>query len=80
MIEDLKVISSEIVGENHIKSILRGQDGSILKTFAWNAKNSPLEALLNRKNKKKFNVAGRMKLNEWKGKKNIEFVIEDLSL
>ena len=30
--------------------------------------------------KKKFNIAGKMKLNEWGGKKNIEFIIEDISV
>ena len=33
-----------------------------------------------KKYKKKFNIAGKMNLNEWKGKKNIEFIIEDISL
>ena len=30
--------------------------------------------------KKKINIAGKMKLNEWKGKRTIEFMIEDISL
>ena len=57
-----------------------GKDGSIIKSFAWNAINSPLAGILNEKNKKKFNVAGKMRLNEWKGKKSIEFIIEDASV
>ena len=39
-----------------------------------------MDLILNKKNKKKFNIAGKMSLNEWKGKKNIEFIIEDISL
>ena len=50
------------------------------KIFAWNAINSPLEAFLDIKNKKTINIAGKMRLNEWKGQKNIEFMIEDISL
>jgi len=80
VIENIKVISSNIVGNNHIKSIMIGKDGSRFKSFAWNAKNSPLEPLLNSKNKKPINIAGRMRLNEWKGKKDVEFMIEDISL
>ena len=38
-----------------------------------------MEIALNNHNKKRFNVAGKMKLNEWKGKKNIEFVIDDIA-
>ena len=32
------------------------------------------------KNKQSNNIAGKMRLNEWRGKKKIEFVIEDISL
>jgi len=80
MIENLDVIKSNIVGENHIKSILRGKDGSVFDTFAWNAINSPLEPYLIKKSKKTFNAAGRMRLNEWRGRKKIEFIIEDISV
>jgi len=79
VIENLQVIVSNTVGENHIRSILRGKDGFVFKSFAWNAINSPLEAVLNN-SKKIFDAAGKMKINEWRGKKSIEFVIEDISL
>ena len=80
MIENLKVIKSNIVGENHIKAILKGKDGSTIKSLTWNAINTPLETYLSKKNKKDFNAVGKIKLNEWNGKKNIEFVIEDISI
>ena len=80
VIENIKVISSNIIGNNHIMCILSGKDGSTFKGFAWNAKNTPLEGFLNSKNKKMINVAGKMRLNEWKGKKNIDFMIEDISI
>ena len=78
-IEGIKVISSDIVGNYHIKSVLSGRDGSVFKGFVWNGKNSPLEPFLNKKNKKLINLAGKMKLNEWRGKKNVEFIIEDIA-
>ena len=80
VIENIKVISSKIVGENHIRSVLSGKDGSVFKSFAWNAKDGPLESFLDANNKKRFDIAGKIKSNEWRGKKNIEFVIEDISL
>tara|TARA_Y100000590_G_scaffold464188_1_gene633039 strand:+ start:1762 stop:3510 length:1749 start_codon:yes stop_codon:yes gene_type:complete len=80
VIENTKVISSNIVADNHIMCVLSGKDGSTFKAFAWNAKNSPLEPFLNKESKKRINIAGRMRLNEWKGKKNIQFMIEDISL
>ena len=78
VIENLKVIKSNFIANNHIKSILNGKDGTIIKSIAFNAKNSPLEAFLVN-NRKIINIAGKLSLNEWKGKKNIEFIIEDIS-
>ena len=80
MIENLKVMNSRIIAKNHIKSTLLGKDGSVIKSFAWNAVNTPLESALQKKNKKLINITGKIQLNEWKGKKNIEFVIQDLSV
>jgi len=80
VIENIKVISSNIAGDNHIISILSGKDGSSFKGYAWNAKNTPLEPLLNSKNKKNISIAGKIRLNEWRGKKEVDFVIEDISL
>ena len=80
VIENIKVVSSNIIGSNHIMCILSGKDGSTFKAFAWNGKNSPLEPFLNIKNRKRINIAGKMRLNEWRGKRNIDFIIEDISL
>ena len=78
VIDDIKVISSVIVSNNHIKSILCGKDGFVFKAFTWNGKGSELEPFLLTKNKKIFNIAGKMRLNEWRGEKKVEFIIEDI--
>ena len=80
VLENLKVINSNLVGENHIKTIFLASDGTVIKTIAFNAKNTNLESYLNKNNKKKINIAGKLKLNEWKGEKKIEFEIEDISI
>ena len=33
-----------------------------------------------KKSAKTFNIAGKLSLNEWKGKKNVEFIIDDISV
>ena len=80
VIENIKLISAKIIGENHIKSILLGKDGTTFSSFVWNGVDTSLEPFLTKKNNKTFNVAGKMHLNEWKGRENIEFMIEDISL
>ena len=80
VIENINVISSYIVGNHHIKSVLAGKDGSIFKGFIWNGKNSPLEPFFNKKSNKLINIVGKMRLNEWQGKREVEFMIEDISV
>ena len=80
VIENLKVLSSDIISESHIKTILLGMDGSSFKAFAWNAKDTSLENYLYKIKNKKINIAGNIRLNEWRGKKEIQFNIEDISV
>ena len=80
VILDLKILNSKIVGEKHIKSVLIGKDGTTFKTIAFNAIDSDLSAYLIKKNNKIFNIVGKLSLNEWKGQKNVEFIIDDISV
>ena len=54
VIENLHVITTNIISDKHIKSILRGSDGSVFKSVAFNAIDTPLEPLLSKNSKKKF--------------------------
>ena len=80
VIEDLKTINWKIVGEKHIKSVLLGQDGTTIKSIAFNAVENDIGSYLLKKNNKSFNIAGKLSLNEWKGQSNVEFIIDDISV
>ena len=80
IIENLKAVNGKIVGDNHIKSILIGGDGSTIKTIAFNARDNAFEAYLLKKNNIPFNIARKLSLNEWKGQSNVEFIIDDISV
>ena len=80
VIEDVKTINGKIVGEKHIKSVLIGEDGSTIKSIAFNATENDLGGYLLKKNNKSFNIAGKLSLNEWKGQSNVEFIIDDISV
>ena len=79
-IENLKTVNSKVVGEKHIKSILVGSEGSNIKTIAFNAVDNELGAYLLKKKSKLINIAGKLSLNEWRGQKNVEFIIDDISV
>jgi len=80
LIEKVKISKSMIVGEKHIKSNLIGLDGTYIKSITFNAVDTNLGVYLLEKNKKSLNIVGKLSLNEWMGKKNVEFIIDDISV
>ena len=80
LIENLKPVNSKLVGEKHIKSVLIGSEGSSIKTIAFNAVDNEIGAYLLKKKSNIFNIAGKLSLNEWRGQKNVEFIIDDISV
>ena len=80
LLENLKVVKSFIVGEKHIKSILMSNDGLSIKTISFNSIDSDLGQFLLVNKTNSFNIAGKLSLNEWKGEKNVEFIIDDISV
>jgi single-stranded-DNA-specific exonuclease len=80
VIKDVKLVNSKIVGEKHIKSILVGSDSTTLKAISFNTVETELGSYLLKKNIKPFNIAGKLSLNEWRGQRNVEFIIDDISV
>jgi len=80
IIENVKILKSLIVAKNHIKSILLSKDGSTIKTIAFNSHDTDLGQFLLNNKKNTFNIVGKLSLNEWRGEKNVEFIIDDISV
>ena len=80
IVENLKPVNSKIVGEKHIKSVLISEEGTSIKTIAFNAIDNELGAYLLKKKSIIINIAGKLSLNEWRGQKNVEFIIDDISV
>ena len=79
-LENLNIIKSSVVGEKHIKTLLSGKDGTVIKAISFNSIDTDLGQFLLNNKSKMFNVAGKLSLNEWKGEKNVEFIIDDISV
>tara|TARA_B110000967_G_scaffold208979_1_gene263129 strand:- start:27 stop:1778 length:1752 start_codon:yes stop_codon:yes gene_type:complete len=80
VIKNVKAVNSKIVGEKHIKTVLVGSDSTTLKAISFNTVETELGAYLLKKNIKPFDIIGKLSLNEWRGQKNVEFIIEDISV
>ena len=80
LIEDLKLTYSNIVGNRHIKAIFYSKSNDVVKAIAFNSIGTVLESYLVKNNKSSMNIAGTLTSNNYNGKNNIEFVINDISV
>ncbi len=80
VLENMKTVNNKIIKDRHIKSVLIGLDGSTIKSIAFNCVDNEIGAYLLKKDKKLFNIAGKLSLNEWQGQSNVEFIIDDISV
>ena len=80
IVENVKIVNSQIVGEKHLKVILCDKNGKTVNGISFNAIGTNLEGYLNKKSHKMINILGKMSSNNWKGKRNIEFIIDDISV
>ena len=80
VLENMKSVNNKIIKDKHIKSVLVGLDGSTVKSIAFNSVENEIGAYLLKKDKKLFNIAGKLSLNEWQGQSNVEFIIDDISV
>ena len=80
IIKNVKLVNSKIVAEKHIKIVLIGSDTTTLKGISFNSVETELGSYLLKKSIKSFDIAGKLSLNEWRGSKNVEFIIDDISV
>ena len=63
VLENMKSVNNKIIKDKHIKSVLVGLDGSTIKSIAFNCVENEIGAYLLQKDKKLFNIAGKLSLN-----------------
>jgi single-stranded-DNA-specific exonuclease len=74
----VKIIKPRVVGENHVSCFLQDTSGGAsLKGIAFRAMDSELGELLLKAGSAPLHLAGHVSINEWNGKKTIDFQIVD---
>lgn len=76
-IPSMRVVHADIVGKGHIRCVLTGEDGARLKGMAFRAAETPLGRALLDRGTGPVHVAGRLKADDWQGRRGIQFTIED---
>jgi single-stranded-DNA-specific exonuclease len=74
----VRLVKADLVGKDHVRLIVRGEDGASFKAVAFRAAESDLgQALLNRAQGRRFWLAGRAKIDDWSSRPAAELHIED---
>ena len=72
------IIKADIVGTNHVRAIVAGDDGRSIKAVAFRAAETELgQALLSAPRHRKLWLAGRAKIDDWGSRPAAELHIDD---
>ncbi len=73
----IRVVKADIVGENHVRCIIAGEDGGRLKAIAFRAAGTALgDGLLHGKGMA-LHVAGHLRRDDWMGRNGVQLVVDD---
>ncbi|MEO6718174.1 MAG: single-stranded-DNA-specific exonuclease RecJ [Novosphingobium sp.] len=74
----VRLVKADIVGADHLRLIVRGDDGASFKAIAFRAANSDMgQALLHGAQGRKLWLAGRPKIDDWSSRASAELHLED---
>ncbi len=73
----MRVVRADPVGEAHVRCVLAGSDGGRMKAIAFRALGEDLGQALLERNAAPLHLAGRLKLDSWQGREEVQLQIED---
>jgi single-stranded-DNA-specific exonuclease len=77
VIPAVRVLKADVVGRDHVRCFLGGEDGTRLKGIAFRTVDTPLgDALLN-SGGMPLHLAGHLMRDRWQGRDDVQLVIED---
>jgi single-stranded-DNA-specific exonuclease len=66
-----------VAGENHVRGTLTGEEGGRLAAISFNSLDTPLGQALLKSDGAPLHVAGRLRVNTWKGYSKAQLLIDD---
>ena len=74
----VRMVKADLVGTDHVRVIVRGDDGASFKGIAFRAASTELgQTLLHATHHRKLWLAGRAKIDDWSNQPKAELHIED---
>jgi len=72
-----RVVQADIVGEDHVRCILTGEDGGRLKAIAFRSAGRPVGQLLMQCGGLPVHIAGHLRLDRWQGRESVQLIVDD---
>ena len=77
----VRLIKADIVGTDHVRMIVSGDDGKSVKAIAFRSANTQLgQSLLSARRETKLWLAGRAKIYDWGGRNTAELIVDDAAI
>jgi single-stranded-DNA-specific exonuclease len=76
---DLRAAYAERVGGMHVRFALEDRAGESVRGIAFRVADTPVGQALLAGGEQRFHAAGRLKIDEWRGRKKVDFQLEDLA-
>ncbi len=74
----VRMIKADVVGTDHVRLIVRGEDGASFKAVAFRAASTDMgQALLHATHQRKLWLAGRAKIDDWARRPQAELHVDD---
>lgn len=74
----VRIVKADIVGKDHLRLISAGEDGRSFKAIAFRAAESEMaQTLIHRSSGRRFHLAGRVKIDDWGTRPQVELHLED---
>jgi single-stranded-DNA-specific exonuclease len=73
----VRIHNAQVVGEDHVRCILEGQDGRRLKAIAFRARDTALGHALLDDRGVRLHVAGKLRLDQWGARDRVQLIVDD---
>ena len=72
-----RVLKADIVGRDHVRCFIGGEDGGRIKGIAFRAADQPLGQMLLTSGGMPMHIAGHLERDSWRGRDEAQMIIED---
>jgi len=72
-----RIAKADVVGSDHVRCILTGEDGGRLKAIAFRCADRPLGQLLLKSAGLPLHIAGQIRIDRWQGRESVQMIIDD---